>query len=147
MNWVNAIVQGILLGGQYALFACGLALMFGVMRIINLAHGDIAVLGAFLITVVLDHANISPFLALLPVLPVMLVGGYLLQRTMLGASWPLAFSLPPQPEGEADLHVQVSFAYCHEGQGVCVPANPSWVVPVLFDRDGPSSAQLTATVA
>lgn len=74
-------------------------------------------------------------------------GEVVLQRTMLGASWPLAFSLPPQPEGEADLHVQVSFAYCHEGQGVCVPANPSWVVPVLFDRDGPSSAQLTATVA
>ena len=70
-----------------------------------------------------------------------------LQRTMLGASWPLAFSLPPQPEGAADLHVQFSFAYCHEGQGVCVPANPSWVVPVTFDRDGPSSAELTATVA
>jgi hypothetical protein len=70
-----------------------------------------------------------------------------LQRTMLGAAWPLAFSLPPQPEGAVDLHVEVSFAYCHEGQGVCVPANPSWVVPVTFDRDGPSSAELTATVA
>jgi branched-chain amino acid transport system permease protein len=86
MTWVNAVVQGILLGGQYALFACGLALMFGVMRIINLAHGDIAVLGAFLIMVVLDHANVSPFVALLPVLPVMLAGGYLLQRTMLERS-------------------------------------------------------------
>ena len=72
MTWVNAVVQGILLGGFYALLACGLALMFGVMRIINLAHGDIAVLGAYLIFVVLDHWNTSPFLALLPVLPVML---------------------------------------------------------------------------
>ncbi|MGZ4384426.1 MAG: branched-chain amino acid ABC transporter permease [Gaiellaceae bacterium] len=86
MTWVNAVVQGVLLGGQYALFACGLALMFGVMRIINLAHGDIAVLGAFLIMVVLDHANVSPFVALLPVLPVMLAGGYLLQRTLLERS-------------------------------------------------------------
>ena len=49
MTWVNAVVQGLLLGGLYALFACGLSLMFGVMRIINLAHGDIAVLGAFLV--------------------------------------------------------------------------------------------------
>ena len=47
MTWANAVVQGLLLGGLYALFACGLSLMFGVMRIINLAHGDIAVLGAF----------------------------------------------------------------------------------------------------
>ncbi|MGZ4461703.1 MAG: branched-chain amino acid ABC transporter permease [Gaiellaceae bacterium] len=86
MTWVNAVVQGVLLGGQYALFACGLARMFGVMRIINLAHGDIAVLGAFLIMVVLDHANVSPFVALLPVLPVMLAGGYLLQRTLLERS-------------------------------------------------------------
>ncbi len=70
-----------------------------------------------------------------------------LQRTLLGASWPLAFTLPAQPEGAADLHVQLSFAYCHEGQGVCVPANPAWIVPVTFDRDGPASAELTATVA
>ena len=48
MNWVNVILQGVLLGGFYALLACGLSLMFGVMRIINLAHGDIAVIGAYL---------------------------------------------------------------------------------------------------
>ena len=83
MTWVNAVVQGILLGGYYALLACGLALMFGVMRIVNLAHGDIAVLGAYLILVVLDHWNVSAFVALVPVLPVMLILGYGLQRTML----------------------------------------------------------------
>ena len=48
MLWVNAVVQGILLGGLYALFACGLSLVFGVMRIVNLAHGDLAVLAAFI---------------------------------------------------------------------------------------------------
>ena len=48
MNWVNAIVQGILLGGLYALFACGLSLLFGVMRVINLAHGDLAVVASYL---------------------------------------------------------------------------------------------------
>ena len=47
MEWINAIVQGILLGGLYALFAAGLSLMFGVMRFVNLAHGDFIVAGAF----------------------------------------------------------------------------------------------------
>jgi len=86
MTWVNVVVQGILLGGLYALFACGLSLMFGVMRIINLAHGDLAVLGAFLVWVIVDRAHLSPFVAVLPVLPVMLVVGYLLQRTLLERS-------------------------------------------------------------
>jgi branched-chain amino acid transport system permease protein len=86
VTWVNAVVQGILLGGLYALLACGLSLMFGVMRIINLAHGDLAVLGAFLVTVVLDHADVSPFIAFIPVLPVMLLLGYALQRTLLERS-------------------------------------------------------------
>jgi branched-chain amino acid transport system permease protein len=81
--WVNQIVTGILLGGYYALLASGLSLMFGVMRIINLAHGDIAVLGAFLMVVVLDHWNVNAFVALVPVLPVMLIAGYGLQRTVL----------------------------------------------------------------
>ncbi len=48
MNWVNAVIHGILLGGVYALLATGLSLMFGVMRIINLAHGSLALLGAYL---------------------------------------------------------------------------------------------------
>lgn len=86
MNWVNAVVQGIFLGGLYALFACGLSLMFGVMRIINLAHGDIAVLGAFLVWEVTTTVHISPFLAILPVLPVMLAVGYVLHRTLLARS-------------------------------------------------------------
>lgn len=86
MSYVNAVVQGILLGGLYALFACGLSLLFGVMRIINLAHGDIAVLGAFLTYEVTTQLGVSPFLALVPVLPLMLVAGYLLQKTVLERS-------------------------------------------------------------
>ncbi len=86
MNWVNAVVQGILLGGFYALLACGLSLMFGVMRIINLAHGDLAVLGAFLVWVVVDHTDVSPFLALVPVLGLMYGVGYALQRGLLERS-------------------------------------------------------------
>jgi branched-chain amino acid transport system permease protein len=86
MSWVNAVVQGLLLGGLYALFACGLSLMFGVMRIINLAHGDIAVLGAFLVWEVTFTYHVSPFVALLPVLPIMAAFGYILQRSVLARS-------------------------------------------------------------
>jgi branched-chain amino acid transport system permease protein len=86
MVWANAVVQGVLLGGLYALFACGLSLMFGVMRIINLAHGDLAILGAYLIWVVVDHTSISPFLAALLILPLMLVGAYFLHLLILERS-------------------------------------------------------------
>ena len=60
--------------------------MFGVMRIINLAHGDLAVLGAFLVFVIADSTDISPFLALIVVLPLMAVIGWALQRGMLERS-------------------------------------------------------------
>ncbi len=86
MIWANAILQGVMLGGLYALLACGLSLMFGVMRIINLAHGDIAVLGAYLVWTVVNHTSVSPFLAALLVLPVMLALGYALQVLLLERS-------------------------------------------------------------
>jgi branched-chain amino acid transport system permease protein len=86
VNVVNSVVQGIFLGGLYSLFACGLSLMFGVMRIINLAHGDIAVLGAFGVWVVTTELGISPFVALLIALPVAVLVGYVLQVTLLARS-------------------------------------------------------------
>jgi branched-chain amino acid transport system permease protein len=82
MTWINAVIQGILLGGLYALFACGLSLLFGVMRIINLAHGDLALLGTFMVFVVTDHLGWSPFAALILVLPGAAAFGWLLQRLM-----------------------------------------------------------------
>jgi branched-chain amino acid transport system permease protein len=86
VTWVNSVVHGILLGGVYALLATGLSLMFGVMRIINLAHGSLALLGAYMAFLLVEHAHISPYLALVPVLPGALVVGYVLQRTMLERS-------------------------------------------------------------
>ncbi|MEV6300135.1 branched-chain amino acid ABC transporter permease [Actinoplanes sp. NPDC051861] len=86
MSWVNAILQGVFLGGLYALFACGLSLMFGVMRIINLAHGDLAVLGAFLVWWVATQFGVAPVVAAAFALPVMLALGYLLQVTVLTRS-------------------------------------------------------------
>ena len=85
MIWVNQVVQGVLLGGYYAILASGLALLFGVMRIINLAHGDLAVLGAFLTLVLTDH-GVNAFVALAVVLPAMALGGWALYRGILERS-------------------------------------------------------------
>jgi branched-chain amino acid transport system permease protein len=86
MNLLNLAIQGALLGGYYAALACGLSLMFGVMRIVNLAHGDLAILGAFLVYLISDRLEISPFLALIAVLPIMAAAGWLLQRGILERS-------------------------------------------------------------
>jgi branched-chain amino acid transport system permease protein len=80
VTWVNAIVQGILIGGLYALFATGLSLGFGVMRIVNLAHGDVAILAAFLAFSLSETLDINPLLTLFIVLPGAFVAGVLLQR-------------------------------------------------------------------
>ena len=86
MIWVSAIVHGLLLGGVYALLASGLALMFGVMRIINLAHGSLALIGAYMAYLIAEHLHFSTYLTLVIVLPGALVAGYALQRTMLERS-------------------------------------------------------------
>lgn len=83
MEWVNTIVQGVLTGGLYAMFAAGLALIFGVMRLVNIAHGDLIVLAAYVALVVVETLGLNPLLSLLVVVPVMAVIGYVLQRTIL----------------------------------------------------------------
>ena len=83
MTWVNTVLQGILLGGYYALFAAGLSLMFGVMRLVNLAHGDLAVLAAFGSVVLVDPLHMNPWETLIVVVPLMAVLGYALQRWLL----------------------------------------------------------------
>jgi len=83
MSWVNTVLQGILLGGYYALFAAGLSLMFGVMRLVNLAHGDLAVLAAFGSVVLVDQLHMNPWETLIVVVPLMAVLGYALQRWLL----------------------------------------------------------------
>lgn len=83
MDWLNAIVQGTLLGGLYALFAAGLSLIFGVMRLVNIAHGDLIVLAAYLGLTVTTATGMHPLLALLIVVPTMGVIGYVLQRGLL----------------------------------------------------------------
>ena len=81
--WVDTILQGLLLGGLYALFATGLSLIFGVMRIVNLAHGDLSILAAFLAVVAVESLGLDPFVALVLVAPLMAALGYVLQTLVL----------------------------------------------------------------
>jgi branched-chain amino acid transport system permease protein len=82
-TWINVIVQGVLVGGLYAVFAAGLSLIFGIMRLVNIAHGDLIVLAAYLALVAAETLGIGPLPALLLVTPVMALIGYALQRLVL----------------------------------------------------------------
>ncbi len=86
MAWLNAVVQGVLTGGFYALFACGLSLMFGVMGIINLAHGDLAVIAGYTAVLLIPETHVPVVWSFVVVVPIFAVGGYVLQRTILQAS-------------------------------------------------------------
>jgi branched-chain amino acid transport system permease protein len=83
IEWANTIIQGILTGGLYAMFAAGLAIIFGVMRLVNITHGDLIVLAAFISMVVIETTGLNPFLSLIVVLPIMFIVGYVLQRGIL----------------------------------------------------------------
>lgn len=83
MDWANAVIQGTLLGGLYALFAAGLSLIFGVMRLVNIAHGDLIVLAAYLGLTVSTALGLPPLTALALVVPAMFAIGYALQRVIL----------------------------------------------------------------
>ncbi|HXW46168.1 MAG TPA: branched-chain amino acid ABC transporter permease [Streptosporangiaceae bacterium] len=83
MAWVNAIIQGILTGGLYALFACGLSLMFGVMKVVNLAHGDLAVVAGYIAIGIIFVTHVPVLWSVVIVVPIMALIGYVLQRTVI----------------------------------------------------------------
>jgi branched-chain amino acid transport system permease protein len=86
MEWLNILIQGALLGGIYGLFAIGLSLSFGIMRLVNIAHGDLIVLSAYLALVIVQGTGLDPISSLAIVVPVMFVVGYALQRGLLNAT-------------------------------------------------------------
>ena len=83
MDLINVVIQGILLGGLYALFAAGLSLMFGVMRFVNIAHGDFIVVAAYLIFTAVLMLGLHPFAGVGLVVLVMGLAGYGGQRLLL----------------------------------------------------------------
>jgi branched-chain amino acid transport system permease protein len=83
MIWIDSLIQGILLGGLYALFAAGLSLVFGIMRLVNLAHGDLIVFSAYITLAFVSLLGLHPFVAAFMAVPVMFGIGWLLQRLVL----------------------------------------------------------------
>lgn len=83
MEWINVIIQGVLIGGLYALFAAGLSLIFGVMRLVNIAHGDFIVGAAYLAMVTMQVTGLHPLLSLVIVVPLMAGIGYAIQLGLL----------------------------------------------------------------
>ena len=83
LPWLDTIVQGVLLGGLYALYATGLSLIFGIMRLVNLAHGDLIVFAAFLILLLANTLGIDSVLAFALAVPLMFAAGFALQTFLL----------------------------------------------------------------
>ena len=79
-DWINTVIQGVMVGGLYSMFAIGLALIFGVMKLVNIAHGDLIVLAAYVALIVTQTLGINPLLVPVFVVPIMAVIGYRLQR-------------------------------------------------------------------
>ncbi|WP_156157744.1 branched-chain amino acid ABC transporter permease [Demequina pelophila] len=80
---VNALVQGILLGGLFAMAALGLSIAFGVLRVVNLAHGEIMTVGAYIAAIGLSWAGLNVWVSMLIVVPVLGFVGYWVQRLLL----------------------------------------------------------------
>ncbi len=82
LGWIDTLLQGVLLGGLYSLYATGLSVIFGIMRLVNLAHGDLIVLGAFLILAA-TSAGVPLIVACAVVVPIMFALCYVLQSLLL----------------------------------------------------------------
>ncbi|HEY5960509.1 MAG TPA: branched-chain amino acid ABC transporter permease [Polyangiaceae bacterium] len=80
---IQSLISGILVGGVYVLVGIGLSIIFGVMRIINFAHGDLLMLGMYLTWYLFHRLGIDPYAALLVTLPLMFTWGALLQKTLI----------------------------------------------------------------
>jgi branched-chain amino acid transport system permease protein len=129
----TVVLSSILQGGVYAMFALGLTLIFGVMRIINAAHGELVMMGAYLTWICFFHLGLDPLLSLVLTLPVAFLFGVALQKVVLNA-------VVGQPELTGLL---VTF-----GLGLIVIYVTEWLFTTDFRTIpyAPGSVQLTATI-
>lgn len=91
---VAPLLRGLLLGGLYAIIASGLSLVFGVMKLINVAHGDLVVLSSFLAYAIITALSIDPFLSLLVIIPLWFVMGVLLQKYIMSRAFQISTVAP-----------------------------------------------------
>src|SRR5258707_711890 len=82
-NLLSALITGVLLGGVFAITALGLSLVFGVMRLVNIVHGELILLGAYLALYLTRHAGIDPLLSMLIVAPLLFLFALPLYRVLL----------------------------------------------------------------
>jgi branched-chain amino acid transport system permease protein len=94
LELVDALIQGVLLGGLYALFAIGLSIAYGVMRVVNIAHGDFMVLAAYIALWPVTYLEMNPFVAIVPVVTLMFCLGYTVQRLVLNRTMGKNFLAP-----------------------------------------------------
>jgi len=81
--FVQALISGILIGGVYALIGIGLTIIFGVMRVINFAHGDLMMLGMYVTFYLFTLFHVDPFISIVITAPLMFLFGALLQKTIV----------------------------------------------------------------
>lgn len=93
-DFVSPLVMGIMLGGLYALIALGLSMVFGVMRLINLAHGDLVILGSYLSFVLWSHLHVDPVISLVATIPVLFGLGFLIQRYLMRRAFAISGEAP-----------------------------------------------------
>jgi branched-chain amino acid transport system permease protein len=91
---LSPIVMGLLLGGLYALIALGLSMVFGVMRLINLAHGDLVILGSYIAYAIVTYLGMDPILSLVICIPVMFGIGFAIQKYLMGRAFGISGEAP-----------------------------------------------------
>ena len=107
--FVQACILGLLMGGVYALMASGVALVFGIMRVINVAQGALIILGAYLSYTLFTHFHIDPFVGVFVIAPAMFV---------LGVGLELAFLRPLHAKDREELSLLVTWAIALGIEGV-----------------------------
>lgn len=93
-NIGSPITMGIMLGGLYALVALGLSIVFGVMRLINVAHGDLLLLGSYLSLTAMTYLGLDPIISLIIVMPVLFFIGFIIQKYLLNRAFTISMEAP-----------------------------------------------------
>src|SRR5512135_2559329 len=93
-DWLSPLIMGILVGGLYVIIALGLSLVFGVMRLINLAHGDLLILGSYLSYTIWSSLGLDPILSLVITIPVLFCLGFFIQQFLLRRAYSISGEAP-----------------------------------------------------
>ena len=94
VDLASTITMGIMLGGLYALVALGLSIVFGVMRLINVAHGDLLLLASYLTLTLMTYLGLDPIIGLVIVIPALFFIGFVVQKYLLNRAFTISMEAP-----------------------------------------------------